>query len=96
MNQNIFKYEGDLTEKDKHETCGICFNELDLNKLMAVCPKCHNIVHIHCMKKWMNMGKDTCVYCRSSIWKKYKKEELKERGIRPLDENISLLYKNIQ
>ena len=43
------------------------------------------------MRKWMNMGKTTCVYCRSNIWKDYKKEERKERGIKPVEENKSLI-----
>jgi hypothetical protein len=86
-----FKYTGDLSEKHESDVCGICFNELKLDILMAMCPDCHNIVHINCMKKWMNMGKDTCVYCRSSIWKNYKKEEMKEKGIKPVEEKYKSL-----
>jgi hypothetical protein len=37
------------------------------------------------------MGKDTCVYCRSDIWKNYKKEELKEKGIKPVNEKYKTL-----
>ena len=89
--KSIFKYDGDLSEKHESELCGICFNELKLDTLMAMCPDCHNIIHINCMKKWMNMGKDTCVYCRSAIWKNYKKEELKEKGIKPVKEKYKSL-----
>jgi hypothetical protein len=89
--KSIFKYTGDLSEKHESDVCGICFNELKLDTLMAMCPDCHNIVHINCMKKWMNMGKDTCVYCRSSIWKNYKKEEMKEKGIKPVEEKYKSL-----
>lgn len=89
--KSIFKYTGDLSETHNEDTCGICFNELKLDKPMVICPTCHNIVHIECMRKWMNMGKDTCVYCRSSIWKNYKKEELKEKGIKPIDERYKSL-----
>lgn len=89
--KSIFKYDGDLSEKHESELCGICFNELKLDTLMAMCPDCHNIIHINCMKKWMNMGKDTCVYCRSAIWKNYKKEELKEKGIKPVEEKYKSL-----
>jgi hypothetical protein len=77
--KNIFKYQGDLSERDEHCICGICFNELHLDKLMVICPTCSNILHINCMKKWMNMGKETCVYCRSPIWQNYKKEESREK-----------------
>jgi len=79
--KSIFKYTGDLSEKTDTEMCGICFNILKADTEMCVCPICRNITHINCMKKWMNMGKDTCVYCRSSVWKNYKKEEKKENGI---------------
>lgn len=89
--KSIFKYKGDLSEKDNSDTCGICFNELKLNKLMAICPTCRNITHIDCIRKWINMGKDTCVYCRSDIWKNYKKEELKEKGIKPINEKYKSL-----
>jgi hypothetical protein len=89
--KSIFKYTGDLSDKHESEMCGICFNELKLDKLMAVCPTCRNIIHLNCMKKWMNMGKDTCVYCRSSIWKNYKKEEMKEKGIKPIEEKYKSL-----
>ena len=77
--KNKFKYTGDLSEKGEHEVCVICFNELKLDQLMVMCPECRNIIHIDCMKKWLNMGKTTCVYCRSSIWNEYKKEEKKEK-----------------
>ena len=89
--KSIFKYTGDLSEKQETEMCGICFNELKLDTLMAVCPTCRNILHLNCMRKWMNMGKDTCVYCRSSIWKNYKKEEMKEKGIKPVEEKYKSL-----
>ena len=77
--KNKFKYTGDLSEKGDHEVCVICFNELKLDQLMVMCPECRNIIHIDCMKKWLNMGKTTCVYCRSSIWNQYNKEEKKEK-----------------
>jgi hypothetical protein len=79
--KSIFTYTGDLSEKTGPEMCGICFNVLKIDAKMCVCPICHNITHINCMKKWMYMGKDTCVYCRSSVWTNYKKEERKENGI---------------
>jgi hypothetical protein len=41
------------------------------------------------MKMWLNMGKTTCVYCRSSIWNEYKKEEKKEKY------NTSSKYKSL-
>ena len=89
--KSIFKYTGDFSKKQESDICGICFNGLKLDTLMAICPTCRNILHINCMKKWMNMGKYTCVYCRSSIWKNYKKEEMIEKGVKPIEEKYKSL-----
>jgi hypothetical protein len=77
--KNKFVYTGDLTSaKEKNNDCPICFCEFDLATKIAICPVCKNILHVDCAKKWINMGKTSCVYCRSNIWKDYKKEELNE------------------
>jgi hypothetical protein len=78
---NKFIYSGDIdAAKEKCDVCPICFGEFDLSTTMAVCPKCRNILHLDCAKKWINMGNSTCVYCRSEVWKEYEKEELRERN----------------
>ena len=64
--------------REKYEDCPICFCEFDLSTIMAVCPQCNNILHLDCAKKWIGMGKSTCIYCRSNVWREYKKEELRE------------------
>lgn len=77
--KNKFIYRGDLdVVKEKCDDCPICFGEFDLSTTMAVCPECRNILHLECIKKWIGMGKSTCVYCRSKVWKEYRKEELRE------------------
>jgi hypothetical protein len=51
--------------------CPICFEELTLN--IKFCPQCSNPVHEKCILKWLEKH-NTCVYCRSDIWKKYNNE----------------------
>lgn len=48
--------------------CPICFEELISN--IKFCPQCSNPVHEKCIIKWLEQ-QDTCVYCRSDVWKKY-------------------------
>lgn len=70
-----------ITEDD---TCPICYdafteninefnntNNLSLVNTCLSCPNCYNYVHKECMHVWLER-KDTCVYCRNDIWKKYK------------------------
>lgn len=57
---------------NEDDYCIICFDEFDNTKKNNIeCPVCHNILHQKCMEKWIKMGKENCVYCRSDIWKKY-------------------------
>ncbi len=67
------------------EYCIICFEEFNGNNSKndndndndnknVECPICHNIIHDKCMKKWIKMGKISCVYCRSDIWINYDKK----------------------
>ncbi len=52
---------------NKDDDCIICFNEFGNSNVLA-CPTCHNVLHEKCIKKWLNMGKHSCVYCRSNVW----------------------------
>ena len=73
--RNKFIYRGELEAvKEKYDDCPICFCEFDLSTTMAVCPQCNNILHLDCAKKWIGMGKSTCIYCRSNVWREYKKK----------------------
>ena len=75
---NKFIYNGNLEDKvDNDESCVICFNDFSLTDNIAACPSCKNILHMTCMKKWLNMGKHTCIFCRNTVWKDLKKEERK-------------------
>jgi hypothetical protein len=77
---NKFVYDGDLeSAKKKIDECPICFGDFDLSTKMAICPVCSNILHLKCAIKWINMGQVSCVYCRSEVWKDYKKENAKAK-----------------
>jgi hypothetical protein len=54
------------------EECPICFDEL--KNEVKFCPQCSNPVHEKCIIKWL-LSHDTCVYCRSDVWKKFGKKE---------------------
>lgn len=54
-----------------NDSCIICFDEFDPKIPVVECPKCHNLLHAHCIKKWLTMGNRTCVYCRSNVWSQY-------------------------
>ena len=65
--EDIFIQKKEVTDEDN---CAICFDDFMTHKNKNVeCPTCHNVIHIKCIQKWLNMGKNNCVYCRSDIWK---------------------------
>ena len=66
--KSIFEQKREIKEDDY---CIICFDEYEKDSKNIECPTCHNIIHKQCMTKWLNMGKTSCVYCRSEIWKKF-------------------------
>src|SRR3989344_1203250 len=53
-------------------TCPICLNPLTEQSVVVKCPKCMNVSHTLCMHKWLE-EKNTCIICRSDVWKEYKK-----------------------
>jgi hypothetical protein len=59
---------------DSDTVCPICIDSFEDSAISTLrsCPACKNIVHDHCINMWMET-RDTCVFCRSDIWKKYKK-----------------------
>jgi hypothetical protein len=57
-----------ITEED---LCPICYDGFPDPASLLTCPQCTNYVHKECMLVWLER-KDTCVYCRSDIWKQYK------------------------
>ena len=58
-------------KESKNEMCSICFNDFEEKEELLDCPKCKQTIHKSCMEKWLSLGKTTCVYCRSDVWKDY-------------------------
>ena len=59
----------DIKQKEiDEEDCPICFDGLE--GTLKYCPVCSNAIHQKCVEKWLTTN-DTCVYCRSDIWKQY-------------------------
>jgi|APSaa5957512622_1039677.scaffolds.fasta_scaffold33703_3 hypothetical protein len=70
-----FKGEDNTKNMESEDECPICScllleNDDTIDKLLA-CPICHAYIHKECMDIWIKHGHNTCVYCRSDIWKKY-------------------------
>ena len=68
--ENKYQQQKKLEEDD---VCPICYIEFDDEKNIE-CPTCHGVIHQTCMEKWLQMGKTSCVYCRSEVWKNYGKK----------------------
>jgi hypothetical protein len=51
--------------------CPICYDDMTEN--IVYCLTCGNPCHMKCMKKWLEMGKEVCVYCKSSCWREFAK-----------------------
>lgn len=54
-------------EPDEDADCPICYDNLmtkDSDEL-SCCRVCKNYVHAACIKKWLTLGNNTCVYCRA-------------------------------
>ena len=60
-------------QPEEDDMCPICFDGMSDNLLG--CPVCHNAIHKKCMEKWLQMGKNTCVYCRNTVWRQYSKKQ---------------------
>lgn len=56
----------DLDNKDDN-----CIEEKSSYEEIVKCPDCRNIFHQECVKKWLNIGNSTCVYCRSHVWRDF-------------------------
>lgn len=73
----ILSFEGKNNTKviESDDECPICSctlleNDDTIDTLLS-CPICHAYIHKECMDIWIKHGHDTCVYCRSDIWKRY-------------------------
>lgn len=76
MTENIQTIEEQfscLQIKTGEEQCSICHTDMTMTEDLAKCPSCNNNFHTSCIKKWIEVGKTTCVLCRSPVWEQYKK-----------------------
>ena len=55
------------------DDCSICYDILKNDKKLVTCPTCKNWFHEHCVNRWLQ-NHETCVYCRSTIWKQFGNE----------------------
>lgn len=55
---------------DPLEMCPICYCEYAAEPCVS-CPTCNNYIHTDCMNVWLER-KNTCVMCRSDVWKLYR------------------------
>ncbi len=63
------------------DSCPICYDDMCCAEGDAhgsaprclSCPTCSNNVHQACMEVWLERN-DTCVYCRSTVWRAYKEK----------------------
>lgn len=57
-----------------HDVCCICYDDFTEEKDKNLeCILCNNLIHKMCMEKWLQTGRTNCPYCRSDVWKKYRK-----------------------
>ena len=56
------------------DDCPVCYCELVAGSGTLVgCPDCGNGLHAECARRWLaHSPAATCVYCRSTVWKKYR------------------------
>ena len=57
--------------KTEEDPCPVCYNDIENTSETVVCPCCQNKMHTTCMERWFQMGNQTCVLCRSDVWKEY-------------------------
>lgn len=54
------------------EACPICFDDIVEGDGRLNCPECKKHIHKDCIEVWLSRH-DSCVYCRSTKWKHYRK-----------------------
>ena len=74
---DVLKTIGDFNvakPAEQDDECPICYNCLaSSDDRIHGCPTCKNNVHFKCISKWL-IHNDTCVYCRSDVWKFFDKK----------------------
>ena len=65
-NRDEFKVTQNI---DQDTDCPICYEQLITSgweDKVVQCPVCKNPVHTECIQKWLDLGNETCVYCREN------------------------------
>ena len=70
LNIQSFTHSSKLCE----DSCPICYEDFDVKGKskdgIVSCPRCENYVHRTCVRVWLEQH-DTCVYCRSDVWRHF-------------------------
>ncbi len=66
------------------EDCPICFDVIEQDNNRINCPDCKKHIHKECMEIWLSRN-NSCVHCRSTNWKHYKKCFVENKSIELLD-----------
>ena len=66
------------------EDCPICFDLIEKDNNRLNCPDCKKHVHKECMEIWLSRN-NSCVHCRSTNWKHYKKCFVENKSIELLE-----------
>ncbi len=69
MTRESFK---NSTRDMAEEACPICFDDIVDGDGRLNCPECKKHIHKDCIEVWLSRH-DSCVYCRSTKWKHYRK-----------------------
>lgn len=91
----VEKFKVESLSEDE-ESCIVCYCKMENTEEIVKCPSCHKVFHTSCLQRWFNIGKETCVHCRSPVWKEYISALNKElAGYEPYAQNYENLYQII-
>lgn len=72
----IFDTPKKTIEEYAKDDCPICLLPLDDPTVLKACPSCKNGIHESCVDMWITTsGSDSCVLCRSNVWRHYKQQQ---------------------
>lgn len=64
--QQILDITPIIFNEEKNEHCSICLSEIQKDNTIIKTP-CSHIFHEECIKKWCEMDKQTCPFCRTQL-----------------------------
>lgn len=57
---------------EEGDSCPVCYDDMTGEAQLLGCPTCKNNIHRQCMEVWLERNV-TCVYCRSDVWRNYRR-----------------------